>query len=235
MINLLCYYLILFKPIKIKVTETVVYETGKTMLIGYARVSKSDGSQVLDPQMDALIEHGVTPDHIYSDYASGKNDERPGLLACLKALRMDDVLIVWKLDRLGRNLKHLVTTVHDLSEKGVGFKVLAGQGANIDTATSSGKLIFGIFAALAEFERELISERTKAALASARARGRKGGAKFSLTKAQVRLAQSAMGQKETIISELCKELGIAKPTLYRYVAPNGVLREYGKRVLGVDQ
>ena len=142
-------------------------------------------------------------------------------------------MIVWKLDRLGRNLKHLVTTVHELSEKDVGFKVLAGQGANIDTATSSGKLIFGIFAALAEFERELISERTKAALTAARARGRKGGAKFSLTKAQVRLAQSAMGQKETVISELCKELGITKPTLYRYFAPNGALRDYGKRVLGL--
>ena len=87
---MLCYCLIRFKPIKIKVTETVVYETGKTMLIGYARVSKSDGSQVLDPQIDALIEHGVTPDHIYSDYASGKNDERPGLLACLRALRAGD-------------------------------------------------------------------------------------------------------------------------------------------------
>ena len=92
-------------------------------------------------------------------------------------------------------------------------------------------MIFGIFAALAEFERELISERTKAALTAARARGRKGGAKFSLTKAQVRLAQSAMGQKETVISELCKELGITKPTLYRYLAPNGALRDYGKRVL----
>jgi len=199
------------------------------MLIGYVRVSKSDGSQHLDLQIDALTAHGVTSGQIYSGYASGKDDERPGLLACLKALRAGDVLVVWKLDRLGRNLKHLVTTVHGLSEKGVGFKVLDGQGANIDTATASGKLIFGIFADLAEFERELISERTKAALTAARARGRKGGAKFALTKAQVRLAQSAMGQKETVISELCKELGITKPTLYRYLAPNGALRDCRKK------
>ena len=137
------------------------------MLTGYARV-KSDGTQVLDPQIDPLIEHVVTSDHIYTDYASGKNDERPGLLACLKALRAGDVLIVWKLDRLGRNLRNIVTTVLNLSEKGVGFKVLVGQGANIDNATSSGKLIFGIFAALAEFERELISKRTKSALTAAR-------------------------------------------------------------------
>lgn len=205
------------------------------MNIGYARVSKTDGSQNLDLQMDALKNAGVPEGKIYSDYASGKKDERPGLESCLKSLRTGDVLVVWKLDRLGRNLKHLVTTVHGLSDKGIGFKVIAGQGANIDTATANGKLIFAIFAALAEFERDLISERTKAALAAARARGRMGGAKFSLTKAQVRLAQAAMGNRETVVSELCKELGITKPTLYRYVAPNGSLRDYGKRVLGVDK
>ena len=204
------------------------------MIIGYARVSKSDGSQNLDLQVDALKAQGVSEGHLYSDHASGKKDERPGLHACLKALRSGDVLVVWKLDRLGRNLKHLVSTVHELEEKGIGFKVIAGQGANIDTATPSGKLIFGIFASLAEFERDLISERTKAALAAARARGRKGGAKFSLSKAQVRLAQAAMGKRETVVSELCKELGITKPTLYRYVAPDGSLREHGKRLLGID-
>ena len=205
------------------------------MKIGYARVSKSDGSQNLDLQLDALKENGVDEKHIYTDYASGKKDERPGLDACLKALRKDDELIVWKLDRLGRNLKHLVTTVHDLSDKHIGFKVIAGQGANIDTSTANGKLIFAIFAALAEFERDLISERTIAALAAARARGRTGGARHVLTKAQVRLAQAAMGNRETVVSDLCKELGITKPTLYRYVAPDGSLRDHGKKVLGIDK
>jgi DNA invertase Pin-like site-specific DNA recombinase len=123
--------------------------------------------------------------------------------------------------------------VQDLSERNVGFKVLTGKGANIDTTTADGKLVFGIFAALAEFERELIRERTKAGLASARARGRSGGRKFALTKAQVRLAQAAMGKKETVVSRLCDELGITRATLYRYIGPKGQLREYGKRVLGL--
>jgi DNA invertase Pin-like site-specific DNA recombinase len=134
------------------------------MLIGYLRVSKSDGSQTTNLQRDALIENGVDPTQIYEDHASGRIDERPGLLTALKALRQGDVLIVWKLDRLGRSLHHLVNTIHDLTIRGIGFKVLTGHGASIDTTTPSGKLVFGIFAALAEFERELISERTKAGL-----------------------------------------------------------------------
>jgi DNA invertase Pin-like site-specific DNA recombinase len=202
------------------------------MRIGYARISKADGSQVLDLQRDALLAAGVRPERIYEDKASGKSDDRPALAACLKALRKSDTLIVWKLDRLGRNLKHLVDTAQDLAERGIGFKVLTGQGANIDTTTASGKLVFGIFAALAEFERELIRERTVAGLQAARARGRKGGRKFGLTKAQVRLAQVAMKNRDAKVNELCKELGgITRATLYRYISPDGELREHGKRVL----
>jgi DNA invertase Pin-like site-specific DNA recombinase len=201
------------------------------MLIGYARVSKADGSQVLDLQRDALIAAGVSRKRIYEDRASGKRDDRPNLEACLKALREGDVLVAWKLDRLGRDLRHLVNTVQDLADRGIGFKVLAGHGAEIDTTTAGGKLIFGIFAALAEFERELIQERTRAGLAAARARGRKGGRRFALTKAQVRLAQAAMGKKETRVSDLCEELGVTRVTLYRYVGPEGELREHGRCVL----
>ena len=202
------------------------------MLIGYARVSKTDGSQSIDLQKDALIVAGVKADQIYSDQASGKKDERPGLMACLKALREGDVLVIWKLDRMGRSLNHLVKTTTMLSERGVGLKVLTGQGAQIDTTTAAGRLSFGIFAALAEFESELIRERTIAGLQAARARGRKGGRKFALTKAQVRMAQAAMENRDTSVSELCKELGVKPVTLYRYVDPNGDLRDYGKRVLG---
>ncbi len=198
------------------------------MLIGYARVPKADGSQSLDLQRDGLINAGVGEDHIYSDQASGKKDQRPGLEACLKALREGDVLVVWKLDRLGRSLHHLVRTVCDLSERGVGLKVLTGQGAQIDTTTAAGRLSFGIFAALAEFESELIRERTMAGLQAARARGRKGGRKFALTKAQVRMAQTAMANRDTSVSDL---LGVKPVTLYRYVDPEGNLRDYGKRVL----
>ena len=201
------------------------------MLIGYVRVSKSDGSQSLALQKDALISAGVLAQHIYEDRASGKQDDRPGLEACLKALREGDCLVVWKLDRLGRHLKHLVNTVDELAARGVGFRVLSGQGANIDTTTASGKLVFGIFAALAEFERELIRERTKAGLEAARARGRKGGRQFALSKAQVRVAAAAMKNRDTSVRELCQELGITKQSLYRYVDAKGNLRSYGKRVL----
>ena len=201
------------------------------MLIGYARVSKADGSQSLDLQRDALIEAGVKKGQIYSDLASGIKDDRAGLEACLKALREGDVLVVWRLDRMGRNLHHLVRTVSMLSERGVGLKVLTGQGTLIDTTTAAGRLSFGIFAALAEFERELIRERTMAGLKAVRARGRKGGRKFALTKAQVRMAQAAMASRDTSVSELCKELGVTPVTLYRYVDPNGNLRDHGKQVL----
>ena len=203
------------------------------MLIGYARVSKADGSQTTDLQRDALLAAGVDPEQIYEDQASGKQDDRPQLAACLKALRSGDTLIVWKLDRLGRDLRHLVNVVHDLTERGVGLKVLTGQGAAIDTTTASGKLVFGIFAALAEFERELISERTKAGLASARARGRKGGRPYKMTPAKVRLAAASMGQPGTKVGELCKELGVTRQTLYRHVSPTGKLRPDGKKVLGI--
>jgi DNA invertase Pin-like site-specific DNA recombinase len=201
------------------------------MRIGYARVSKSDGSQVQDLQLDALLAAGVNKENIYQDEISGTSDKRPGLDACLKALRAGDVLMVWKLDRLGRSLKHLVNTIHDLADRKIGFKVLTGQGAEIDTTTASGKLVFGIFAALAEFERELISERTKAGLAAARARGREGGRSFKLTKSQVRLAQASMKSRDCSVSELCEELGISRQALYKYVGPDGELREHGKRVL----
>ncbi|MEW5623566.1 recombinase family protein [Pseudomonas putida] len=201
------------------------------MLIGYMRVSKADGSQATDLQHDALIAAGVSAAHLYEDMASGRKDDRPGLAACLKALRDGDTLVVWKLDRLGRDLRHLINTVHDMTARGVGLKVLTGHGAAIDTTAAAGKLVFGIFAALAEFERELISERTLAGLASARARGRKGGRPFKMTAAKLRLAMAAMGQPETKVGDLCEELGITRQTLYRHVSPTGGLRPDGMKLL----
>lgn len=203
------------------------------MLVGYMRVSKADGSQNTDLQRDALLEAGVEENQIYEDFASGKSEDRPELNNCLKALRKNDTLVVWKLDRLGRDLRHLVNTVHDLTTKDIGFKVLTGHGAAIDTTTAAGKLVFGIFAALAEFEREMIKERTLAGMASARARGRKGGRPYKMTQAKLRLAMASLGQLETKISPLCEELGISKQTLYRHLSPNGELREDGKKLLGI--
>ena len=200
-------------------------------LIGYMRVSKADGSQVLDLQKDALLAAGVTERHLYSDTASGKKDDRPGLASCLQALRKGDMLVVWKLDRLGRSLRHLVNIVHDLTSQSIGLRVLTGQGAAIDTTTPAGKLVFGIFASLAEFERDLISERTRAGLASARARGRKGGRRPKMTPAKLRLALAAMGKPETNVGDLCRELGITRSTLYRHVSPVGEPRGDGMRRL----
>jgi DNA invertase Pin-like site-specific DNA recombinase len=202
------------------------------VLIGYMRVSKADGSQLLDLQRDAILAAGVEAGHLYDDHASGKRDDRPGLEACLKSLRKSDTLVTWKLDRLGRDLRHLVNLVHDLTSRGVGLKVLAGQGANLDTTTANGRLIFGIFAALAEFERDLIVERTHAGLASARARGRNGGRPFKMTAAKLRLAQAAMGQPGTKVGELCLELGVSRQTLYRHMNPKGQLRPDGEKLLG---
>jgi len=201
------------------------------MLVGYMRVSKTDGSQTVALQRDALLAAGVDADQLYEDHASGRTDDRPGLASCLKALRKDDRLVVWKLDRLGRNLHHLVNTVYDLTARGVGLTVLTGQGAAIDTTTAAGKLVFGIFAALAEFERELISERTSAGLASARARGRKGGRPFKMTPAKLRLATASMGQPDTKVGDLCTELGITRQTLYRHVSPTGEFRPDGLKLL----
>ncbi len=202
------------------------------MLIGYMRVSKADGSQVFDLQKDALLNAGVKPERIYKNLASGRFDDRPGLKDCLKALQPGNTLVVWKLDRLGRNLKHLVTLVDDLRKREVGLKVITGQGAQIDTTTSHGKMVFGMFAALAEFERELIIERTNAGLAAARARGRLGGRPRKMDKATLTMAMAAMADPKSNATEVAKRLAITTTTLYMYVNGDGSPKEAGAKLLG---
>lgn len=201
------------------------------MLIGYIRVSKSDGSQTLAPQRDAMLAFGVDADRIYEDLASGRHDDRPGLNACLKALQPGNTLVIWKLDRRGRDLKHLVTVVDDLRSRGIGLKVLAGAGAHIDTTTANGRLFFGIFAALAEFERELIAERTRAGLAAARARGRQGGRPRKMDRACLHMAMAAMADPRAKAAEVAKRLGVTTTTLYVYVNGDGTLKEAGVKLL----
>lgn len=201
------------------------------MWVGYVRVSKSDGSQTLAPQRDALIAAGVEPIRIYEDLASGRKDDRPGLSACLKALQPGNTLVIWKLDRLGRDLKHLVTTVDALRSRHIGLKVLAGAGAEIDTTTANGRLFFGIFAALAEFERELIAERTHAGLAAARARGRQGGRPRKMDRATVMMAMAAMADPKANASEVARRLGITTTTLYAYVNGDGTLKQSGQALM----
>src|SRR5262245_28264896 len=201
------------------------------MLLGYMRVSKADGSQVLDLQRDALQAAGVALDRCYEDLASGRHDARPGLDACLKALRAGDTLVVWKLDRLGRNLRHLVTLVETLQQRDIGLKVLTGQGAQIDTTTANGRLVFGIFAALAEFEAELVRERTQAGLAAARARGRHGGRPRKMTPAVLRLVMAALADRTTNVTEVAQHLGINRTTLYLYVNGDGAPKARGQALL----
>ena len=197
------------------------------MLIGYARVSSA--GQSIELQRQALEKAGV--ERIYQDVCSGARAERPGLANCLKALRPEDTLVVWKLDRLGRSLKDLVSLVEDLSAARVGLRVLTGRGACIDTTSPEGQLVFGIFSALAEFERELIRERTRAGLTAARARGRLGGRRFKLTPTELLGAAEQLRKRSTQPRRLARELGISPQTLYRLLKPNGEMRESGRRLL----
>src|SRR5512144_256803 len=180
------------------------------MLIGYARVSTTD--QTLDLQKDALEKAGCSK--IFTDTASGAKAERIGLEEALNYVRPGDSLVVWKLDRLGRSLPHLIETITGLNNRGIGFKSITEA---IDTTTSGGKLIFHIFGALAEFERDIIRERTQAGLTAARARGRKGGRPKVLTPKKAEQLQTLYGAKNHTIDEICKTFTISRATLYRYV------------------
>jgi DNA invertase Pin-like site-specific DNA recombinase len=184
------------------------------MQIGYARIST--GEQTLDLQRDALAADGC--EHTYTDVISGSKESRPGLDDALAYIRKGDTLVVWRLDRLGRSLKHLIETVTALEARGVGFKSLTEQ---IDTTTPGGKLVFHVFGALAEFERDLIRERTHAGLRAARARGRTGGRPTKLDAKTLALAQTLYDAGDTEVATICKTLGISRATLYRHIRRTG--------------
>lgn len=181
------------------------------LLIGYARVSTED--QHLDLQRDALDKAGC--ERIFEDRKSGAKVDRPGLVAALEYARSGDQFVVWRLDRLGRSLSDLIALVRRMEAAGVQLRSLA---EGIDTSTINGKLTFHLFAALAEFERALVRERTKAGLEAARARGRMGGRKHRLSADKRRHAVGLYRAKEKTIGEICRLMGISKPTLYAYVA-----------------
>ncbi len=180
------------------------------MNIGYARVSTGD--QNLDLQRDALLAAGCAAEQIFTDRLSGGKDERPGLAEALRYVREGDTLVVWRLDRLGRSLSHLIQTTSGLEQRGVGFKSLQ---EGIDTTTSGGKLVFHIFGALAEFERSLIRERTNAGLKAARARGRNGGRPKALTDHQLLMARTMLGAPDVSVQQVADHFGVARSTLYR--------------------
>ncbi len=181
------------------------------MLVGYARIST--GEQTLALQQDALQAAGC--ERVFTDVSSGAKDERPGLASALSHLRAGDVLVVWRLDRLGRTLRSLIDLLNQLAQREVGFKSLTEQ---IDTTTSGGKLIFHVFGALAEFERDLIRERTQAGLRAARARGRQGGRPKKLaTEKDVARARALYASQTMTVAEICTSLGISRATFYRAV------------------
>jgi DNA invertase Pin-like site-specific DNA recombinase len=183
------------------------------MLIGYARVSTNE--QNLDLQLDALKKEGVKDTEIYTDKVTGTKAERPGLTQALSHLRSGDTLVVWRLDRLARSLSNLIELVNRLAGQGIAFRSLTER---IDTSSATGKLVFHIFGALAEFERNLIKERTLAGLLAARARGRKGGRpRLNPISGKVVLARKLYADKSNSIADICKTLHISRATLYRYI------------------
>jgi DNA invertase Pin-like site-specific DNA recombinase len=181
------------------------------MLVGYARVSTGD--QNPDLQRDALT--GAGCGRLFTDVASGAKGERPGMAEALAYLRPGDTLVVWKLDRLGRSLKHLIEIVNQLQDKQIGFRSLQ---ESLDTTTSGGKLLFHLFGALAEFERDLIRERTQAGLKAARARGRKGGRPRVMDARKLALAQALYQDRQRSPKEICATLQVSRTTLYRYLS-----------------
>ncbi len=183
------------------------------MLIGYARVSTLD--QTLALQRDALANAGC--ERVFTDTASGSRSARPGLHEALDFARSGDTLVVWRLDRLGRSLRHLIDTVFLLQERGIELKSLQEQ---IDTTTSGGKLVFHVFGALAEFERDLIRERTQAGLTAARARGRLGGRPRALDERKAQMAQALYKDKRNSVADICRTLRVSRATLYRYLGTN---------------
>lgn len=191
---------------------------GGILLVGYARVSTDD--QKLDLQTDALKTAGC--EKIFTDIISGAKAKRPGLEQALDFVRKGDTLVVWKLDRLGRSLKHLIETVNELNARGIGFKSLQ---EGMDTSSAGGRLIFHVFGALAEFEREIICERTQAGLKAARARGRLGGRPKAMDEETLRLASALMRDPAISIKDICKQLGVSRSTLYRYLRPDGSLKQ----------
>jgi DNA invertase Pin-like site-specific DNA recombinase len=180
------------------------------MLVGYARVSTTE--QNIELQIDALQK--AECGQLFQDKVSGSISQRPGLVAALEYVRKGDTLVVWRLDRLGRSLKHLIETIAQLDDRGIGFRSLQEM---IDTTTSGGRLIFQIFGALAEFERNLIKERTSAGLTAARARGRIGGRPKTLDENKVSLMLQLYDEKKRTIKEICRAMNISKPTLYAYL------------------
>lgn len=198
-------------PLQINDTSTEKRTNGaKGMDIGYARVSTDD--QRLDLQIDALVKAGIAEDRIYKEYVSGAKTNRPQLNECLRALRPGDVLVVWRLDRLGRSLPELIKVLAAIQDKGIGFRSL---NESIDTTTAVGRMVFHMMGAIAQFERDIISERTKAGLKAARARGHRGGRKAKVDDKMLKAAKIMLADPTVTYDDVAKVLKVGRSAIYR--------------------
>lgn len=194
--------------------------------VGYMRVSTADGSQKFDMQETALIEAGVSPDKIYSDMASGASDDREGMKYMLKSLNPGDTVVVWKLDRLGRNVKYLVNIIDELIKKNVHLEILTGACHGINMTTPEGRMFFHMAATFAQFERDLIRERIVAGIAEAQRRGTKSGRKFKFSKYDIQTIQH-MIKASVPKAEIARRFHVTTQTIFNYFTPEGEIKQRG--------
>lgn len=194
--------------------------------VGYMRVSTADGSQKFDMQETALIEAGVSPDKIYSDMASGASDDREGMKYMLKSLNPGDTVVVWKLDRLGRNVKYLVNIIDELIKKNVHLEILTGACHGINMTTPEGRMFFHMAATFAQFERDLIRERIVAGIAEAQRRGTKSGRKFKFSKYDIQTIQH-MIKASVPKAEIARRFHVTTQTIFNYFTPDGEIKQRG--------
>lgn len=194
--------------------------------VGYMRVSTADGSQKFDMQETALIEAGVSPDKIYSDMASGASDNREGMKYMLKSLNSGDTVVVWKLDRLGRNVKYLVNIIDELIKKNVHLEILTGACHGINMTTPEGRMFFHMAATFAQFERDLIRERIVAGIAEAQRRGTKSGRKFKFSKYDIQTIQH-MIKASVPKAEIARRFHVTTQTIFNYFTPEGEIKQRG--------
>lgn len=201
------------------------------MLTGYVCVAESDPDRVLESYIEKLLKSGVERKHIYHDRISTELDSRPSLMSCLQNFSRGDTLIIWELGHLGHDPEELVYLLNALFRQHIGLSMLSGSGISIDSALEKSNSVHEIFAALAEAIKNSAGKNTAEVVGAGNCSDRRNGPKFALSKSQIVMVQTAMQDRNTNVSELCKELNITRQTLYRYFSPNGALRKHGERVL----
>lgn len=201
------------------------------MLIGYARVSKDDGSQVLDMQLDGLRSFGVQDQHVYTDLQSGADEQRLGIKECMKALREGDTLVVYSIDRLARGMNQAIRIADELRDKNIDLKILFGAGSSIDLSTPQGRFNYNIMAAFADLWREILRQNTREGCKAAKARGRVGGRRRIINKVQLRAIIEEAKQPGSDLKEIAKQVGVTRSAISHYIYADGSLKKRGEDLL----